>query len=294
MANATSHATVRRQATPEPLEIKSVPSPRAAIRRGSILEGRYAVWAVEAAYVALLGFLAGKLIYTLIEPLSTPFVAPTVVEREITADTSIFQRYNPFTSAPVSTGQPAAYADVEETRLSLTLVGTFVTGERPSATVQTDSAGQQLFFVGDEVVPGTSITDILPDQIILSRRGVRETLSLKGRENMSTVKGRSGGAAATGSVGSPTSLISRFIRMSPASDGKGIVVRAGSEPLLFDRAGLLDEDIVIAANGRALPSDLNQAQTLLLRQLSRGPVTATVMRSGVTLDIVIDPSGLKL
>ncbi|MGV6821010.1 MAG: type II secretion system protein N [Parvularcula sp.] len=270
-----------------------MPRPRAAIRRGSILEGRYAVWAVEAAYVALLGFLAGKLIYTLIEPLSTPFVAPTVAEREITADTSIFQRYNPFTSAPVTTGQSAAYDDVEETRLSLTLVGTFVTGDQPSATIQTDGGGQKLFFIGDEVVAGTSITDILPDQVILSRRGVRETLSLKGRENMIASQDRSTKGAAIGSIGAPSSLISRFIRMSPARDGKGVEVRAGSEPLLFDRAGLLDGDIVIAANGRALPSDLNQAQSMLLRQMSRGPVTATIMRSGVTLDIVIDPSGLK-
>lgn len=259
---------------------------------GSLFESRMAVWGVEAVYVCLLGFLFGKLIWTIFAPLGTPSVMPAPAELGSGADLSILQTSNPFgVVAPVE----VSYAEAEETRLNLKLVGTFVSGAQTSATVQGENGRQKLYFVGDEVANGTTIRDVLPDRVILSRSGVTETLSLEGRERMAQAvpPARQATRQPSASASGGTDLLARYVNVQPNPNGAGFAVSAGANRAIFQAAGFQNGDVVVAANGRQLPADLAQAKATLIRHVGRGPVVLTVNRGGMMIDLALDPTRMS-
>lgn len=248
---------------------------------------------VEAAYVILLGFLFTRLVYGLLTPLEGPRpVAPTAIAPRA-VDLTVFSRFDPFMGRAPAIASPTVQA--VETRLNLRLVGTFVTAGRASATIVTEDGRQQAYAIGDEVGAGVTVTDILTDQVLLSRGGAPETLSLEGRDVVPVAPPAGPapsvpGASALGAAVSAAGALD-IVRIENDGSGRGVVLRAGSNPQLFEISGLIDGDRLLAVDG--VPISPSGAElSALPSKLARGTVSLSIERDGVPLQIVLDQTGL--
>ncbi|WOI54366.1 type II secretion system protein N [Parvularcula sp. LCG005] len=266
-------------------------------QRESAFDSALAIRLVEGCYVALLGFLTIQLIFTLFEPLTIPSGRTFARGDQPIADLTVMSSFDPFIGYAPQTTEVEDYTPAAETMLNIKLVGTYVIGDEPSATIATESNGQRLFFVGDTISSGVTVRDILSDQVILNRNGITETLSLENRAPVARQTSSGPRTAPTpGSTGSRPpagdSVLSSYVQVGPAPGTQGLVLSAGTNPMFFEAAGLIDGDILLNINGQPVSSNPAQVMGSMATMLSRGPVTATISRHGEEFDIVLDPSGL--
>ncbi|MEM9421230.1 MAG: type II secretion system protein N [Pseudomonadota bacterium] len=256
---------------------------------------------IEGAYVMLLGFLMTKLIYVLLTPLATPETLPSGVgPGPAPVDLSLLSRFDPFIGVVVPAQQPT-YVAAQETKLNLKLVGVTYVDEngRTSATIEADSGDQRPYFEGDAISDGVTIRDILPEQVILLRNGVAETLSLEGRDPEaagarspvhSPQRGQAGIRTAASGSGSPVAFgdLSAFVQLRPEAGGIGLY--PGASPDAFARVGLKAGDVLVAVNGNPVSTALTQRPGSIVNMLTAGPARFTVERDGNPIELSIDPT----
>lgn len=259
----------------------------------SLLKGGMAVRLIEAAYVILLGILITQLVYTLITPLQRPNDQVANVDARPPADVTIFNRYDPFVgNTPVVTD--VIQEAVEETTLNLRLVGTFVSGDNSSATIRTDNGAQRPYYIGETVIAGVTIRDVLPDQVILNRNGVSETLSLEGREGLRQAReqnqaSQSEAVANTLSNAPLFSSLSAFVTVRPMRNGN-VALYPGSQPQFFVQAGLEPGDELVSINGQSLATLAGSVDGLApLGQ--GGTIRLSILRNGQPMDISLNGAG---
>lgn len=284
------------------------PAAPAAGRRPPARRGR--AWLtprlVELAYIALLGVLLVRLVWLLVTPLPQPEIetrSPAAAPER--ADLSVFSRFDPFGGTPGAEEAVPDYADAQETTLDLRLVGTTVGGSITTATIETPNGRQRTVPLGEEILSGVVLRDVLPEQAILSRNGVTETLTLAGRDPRTPrreSRGRPAPAAGpASSVQRPDitpaanlAALARSFSFRPLRDDAGEVLGyalyPGGSRELFDRSGFAEGDIVTAVNGTPAPSDPEDLLELMADLPPGTPFTVTVERGGLPLDVPVDPS----
>lgn len=260
---------------------------------------------VEYAYIALLGFLLVRLVWAATTPIVPPALPDAARAPGIDADLSVFGRFDPFGAAgPADAPAEASYAGAAETTLDLRLVGVTIGGGVKTATIEVPSGEQDSFLVGEEIVGGVTLRDVLPNQAILNRNGLTETLTLRDRS------ARLGGARSAPGRDLPMSrrqppqasqeiltpgqaLASLSRAIDFRQDEAGLVLAPGTEPSLFGAAGFAEGDVVTAVDGMAAPQDPERLLELMADLPPGRPFTVTVERDGVPLDVPVDLGSIR-
>jgi general secretion pathway protein C len=133
-----------------------------------------------------------------------------------------------------------------------------------SAIIAGEDGIQNSFAVGEEVAPGVTLDSVAFDHVILSRRGVKESLYLDQSVPAETVSPSGTAAAGTSSstpVGNGAALnaetLQKSIGFAPRNEGgrvTGIVLQPRDDGTMLRNAGFQAGDIVIAINGRPVTS----------------------------------------
>ncbi|WP_028079311.1 type II secretion system protein GspC [Solimonas soli] len=260
--------------------------------------GRRLPSAVSLLLVALLAYLAAKLLWALMPvPEAGRWQPPALPPAQTTA------RHEPNVTAladahlfgvwqPVPTGQNAAEAP--DTRLSLTLFGILAaTTEHDSRALIAGGEGDEKpYAIGDDIVRGVSLQAIFPDRVVLSRNGQLETLRLNkdapGGDVAETPRTPSADSSQIARIRTEImtdpSKASQYIRIQPANINgqlKGFRVYPGRERGAFNQLGLRPGDLVTSVNGVQL--DDSQKALQMLTELSQASsVSVTVERGGQT------------
>ena len=261
---------------------------------------------VEYAYVVLFGFLVVRLIAVIVTPIEAPPLAPAASAPGIDADLSVFGRFDPFGAAgPADAPAEQSYAGAAETTLDLTLKGVSIGGGVKTATIELPDGRQKPFSLGDEIVGGVTLRDVLPNQAILNRNGLTETLTLKDRSG-GAVSGRGRGASrdlpmsrrappqARSEIVSPGQALGVLSRSFDFREGDGgFELVPGTEPALFDQAGFAEGDVVMMVDGMAAPQDPERLLELMADLPPGRPFTVTVERGGIPLDVPVDLGSIR-
>src|SRR5688572_28436016 len=114
------------------------------------LDARGLVAAAQVLLVLLLAFLAARLIWAVATPVGPVGAPPAPQDTAVTADASIFSRFDPFFQMLGPAG-PAVVSD-----LDIELYGTRVdnVNGRGSAILAVGQDPQRSFLVGEQLMPG--------------------------------------------------------------------------------------------------------------------------------------------
>jgi general secretion pathway protein C len=197
---------------------------------------------------------------------------------------------------PVKTIVPV---DAPDTRLKLTLHGTFASADKhlARAIIADERGNEEMYAVGD-IVPGNAeLSEIQADKVILQRSGRYEVLRLP-RDSLTSDTGIPTVSAATatryGTTSERLQSLRRTLRRNPKSlfglvrtipkkdaHGKmiGYILEPGREPQLFHQMGLKPGDIVTRINDIDLNNIASGMQALRSVQ-SGDTVSMTVQREG--------------
>ncbi|MGL5839968.1 MAG: type II secretion system protein N [Sphingorhabdus sp.] len=182
---------------------------------------------------------------------------------------ALFASFDPFSRTAQSEEGSA-----NVTSLSLTLFGTrfneFTGGG--SAILAGADGVQQSYSVGEEVLPGVTLSKVAFDHVILSRAGVEESLYIDQSVPAETV-GEPNAAAATvlssPAGGSQVKLTATTLRdsigVTPRTEGgriTGLVLNARDDGAMMKNAGLASGDILVSINGRPIGSAADIAAQL--------------------------------
>lgn len=295
----------------------SLNSPRALLAAYE----RYGAWLPKAASLLLtmvLARLAAELVWALVPQPATsawqpPPSAPAAnaakgVDLNAIASANLFGQYQP---------QHADAVDIKharETTLNLTLLGVFAWDEKLSRAIIEPQGGEaKPFAIGDTVVAGATLQQVLPDRAILLRNGRPEALKLKkGASDGSgdTAEGDGGDGEAppeddqanaddepANSVSevrnvllSDPSRAAEFIRVMPLNAGNGLNgyrVYPGPDRTLFTGTGLRPGDVVTAVNGVQL-NDPARAIQMLGDLAHTNNLSITVNRGGSNQNIQVN------
>ncbi|MCW8919206.1 MAG: type II secretion system protein GspC [Gammaproteobacteria bacterium] len=206
-----------------------------------------------------------------------------------------------------ATAPPTPVIDAPETRLSLTLRGIVAVsdGGVGRALIAEGTQEDRLYKVGDALIGGAVLHEVLTDKVILKRGERLETLTLP-RERVgvadgvpaiaANAQGGAGGALSQQlrtlrqSVINDPQLAFSLVKMQPVMEGgaiKGYRVTPGKERKLFHDAGLRAGDVVTRVNGVAL-SDTSQLAALYSQFQSASRFDLVVQRGGRTTSLTID------
>jgi len=256
----------------------------------------------------------------------SPSAAPTPADLQ-KADYAAIAGWHLFGTVDRSQPPPAAVvqeAPVEETRLDLKLVGLFYgeDGARALALIAEGRDEERIYTLGDQLSGGVKLEQIQRDQVILSRNGRRETLSLpkyEALEGAPPTLDRELFTPVSPSLSEPSSASQAEAKVINASavvrpfrekaisqpevlqdlaftspylrDGQftGFRLRPGKNRRLLRRLGLRSGDVVTQINGMPLTSP-DQGIGLLQELLNAPQVNLQVLRNGeeIPLTIILD------
>ena len=265
---------------------------------------------VEYAYIALLGFLLVRLVWAATTPIVPPALPDARAAPGIDADLSVFARFDPFGAAgPADAPAEQSYAGAAETTLDLRLVGVSFGNGVKTASIEVPSGDQDSFLVGEEIIGGVTLRDVLPNQAILNRNGLTETLTLRdrsgrlgGRRSAPSIPGggrdlpadRRQAAQAAQTIVTPGQALDSLSRaLDFRQDEAGLVLAPGTEPGLFGASGFAEGDVVTMVDGMAAPQDPERLLELMADLPPGRPFTVTVERDGVPLDVPVDLGSIR-
>ncbi|MDN5869636.1 MAG: type II secretion system protein GspC [Nitrococcus sp.] len=191
--------------------------------------------------------------------------------------------------------------DAPETRLNLELHGVLHSSEWAWAIIADGGGADRLYREGDELPSGAAVVAIYPDRVILQTDGRHEALRLPRKllQSMPVSDSAAPRPAASGAnmlgeyrdrITSRPEALLQYLRISPVRNGDeltGFRVWPGSNPVLFQAAGLRPGDLVTAIGGMPLTSQ--QAALKALKHLRAGNrVTLSILRDGRQEIIVLD------
>ena len=231
-------------------------------RDASLLYGW--LWALLAL---LLIIAVVRLVWTIITPVS-PYGDWQPAGAEIVdpaARAMIFSRFDPFNRAAIQDTD----GTIDITSLQLTLYGIRInqaTGSG-SAIIGGEDGVQMSYNIGEEVMPGVTLSEVAFDFVVLSRNGAKESLYLDQSVPAETVgtAGTGGGTAQSGEYiiddGANQPLTADSLRaavnFAPRTDnGKvtGLVVSPNGNGQIFSATGFRSGDIIVAVNARPINS----------------------------------------
>jgi len=266
---------------------------------------RYEPWAFRLAILVLLLLLAqatAGLLWDILAPTTRVVVsAPAMTQAAGTGASTSRAGVSPVTEdlfgEPV-TATVTSIEDAPDTKLDLSLIGVFATGDSSAlAIIASGRRPEALFAVGDDLPGGATLRAIYADRVILERNGDLETLRLPQESlgGLSTTDGPTGTVRTDASLGSQLQAYRREAMRNPASMAEYVEaqpVEQGGRFLgyrlilkkdvpVFNELGLSPGDIITEVNGIAL--DQPDAGIRALRQLATArEINLTVLRNGRT------------
>ena len=251
---------------------------------------------VEGAYVVLFAILLVRLVVMLRTPVPEP-VTQAPASGGLNVPLGILSQVDPFGGEAPEEADPAAYADAAETTLDLTLFGLNIGPDLITATIQTPDGRQNPYMVGQEILPGVVLRDARPNQAILSRGGLTETLTLREDRPGGRPASRPTGAnlpAAAAMLTPAETLAAASAALDLRRDENGaMALYPGAARQAFRDAGFAPGDVVVAVGGVAAPDDPERVLELIADMPPGRPVVITVERDGIPLDVPVDLQALN-
>lgn len=259
------------------------------------------------ALVLILAWLVARLFWLFISPGPAvsdlrPHPLPTPLQAsggsEVRADLSLIMTQNPFQAADT---EAVVVTDAPETDLNLKLSALFMsTGEGvSSATIVTPDNETSRYELGDEILPGVILEQVLSDRAIISRDGREETIMRSGRTAGLSVIGdpaavkTDAGQVTTESTPlfnpgiSARTLMAGLAVEVEQEDGvtESLLLQPRGDATLMNSAGLAPGDRLVNVNGTRV-AELDPS-ALASRLATGGTTTITIVREGEirTVDI---------
>lgn len=269
---------------------------------------RAAVVTVEIALIAAIAFALARLIWLVAFGASAGnFEAASANSRNSNeagsgyiADLNALANAQLFADRRSEPEVVAVAQQAPETQLNLVLRGIRGGADPQSgaAIIQTPDNRQQFFSVGATVMDGVTLEEVHVDHVIISRRGIAESLYLRERDERQTGTAPTAAPSpaarsavnATGADRLPGFELAEIFQVRPAvQNGRMIGYRlTGDNAVILEAVGLRPGDIVTAVNGRSLAdvSDLNG----LFEQIEEeeNAVSLSVQRNGLSLNIQVE------
>ncbi|MEQ8177494.1 MAG: type II secretion system protein N [Amphiplicatus sp.] len=266
---------------------------RAGGRLSRLLPGSAAPRLVEIGLAAVLAALLALTVLKIASPLPVP-KTPAVPAPAVAAGPAAAK--NPFTLADAAPPESAGPATPEaaETTLDLMLHGTWVDAERGAAIIRTPDGEQHTFIVGDTICCGAKLEGVYPDQVIITRNGVRESLRLPNKREISPPPQPAVAAPETAPSAehSPADVksLAQIVRFRPAPDGSGgvrLALHPADDRRAFEALGLREGDILVSVNGAPAPTGLDGVSQLLSTLAGAESVMIAVDRDGAPTSVEI-------
>lgn len=263
-----------------------------------ILHGIRVVLVIVVAYLgasAFWFFTAGP------EPLPVA-VESTAPTEQAGVDIAALRAMNLF-GTPAAAPRAAPTEVLQETRLSLVLVGVFVADEpeASSALIARSGATPELVSAGDRLPGGATLLEVFADRVVIRRGGARELVRFAEPRSISVSRVAPEGAPrATSSARNfgveepqqsfadaieeyrreidenPESALQR-LGVEPVVAGQAQGYTLGSQPALLARTGLRTGDVVLSVNGRPI-GNVNQDRLELDNIVAQGTARLEVKR----------------
>jgi general secretion pathway protein C len=229
----------------------------------------------ELLLLLLIAVQAARLVWILLVPVGPVGDWKAAGALTAPADSSALVAFDPFFRLDGAAG-PAVV-----TSLNLKLYGVRedrATG-RGSAIIALPDGRQMDFAVGEEIMPGVTLTAVGFDNVTISRNGVAEQIFLDQSPPAQTIGAPETVAQAPAPVATPSVAAGQAINFQPRTAGgqvTGLIVAPGSDGgQAFRAAGFVAGDVIVAINGQRV-SSLEQARAAM----RRGDVTVMVDRGG--------------
>ncbi|MEM7501392.1 MAG: type II secretion system protein GspC [Pseudomonadota bacterium] len=204
---------------------------------------------------------------------------------------------------------PTPTEDLAETRLALTLKGTMAgtDDELTVAIIEDNTKEEKIYAIGDAVAAGATLHSVYPDQVVLRRGGVLESLKLpkdlpagSAPVRQQTTVARTAQPAQSPSLQSTitqnASKLADVIRPTPYFVGgqqQGYRVYPGRDRKQFAALGLRPGDLIKDIDGASL-TDPQQALQIFQNLGTADQVSVTVERNGQPQVLVLSTSQLSL
>ena len=211
--------------------------------------------------------------------------------------------------------------DVEETKLNLSLMGSFANENKEKAYAIIAKASKQSLYKVDDQIDGLSnvkLVSVFTDRVILDNRGKQEALymypegeSLSSGNVSADVVSRLEGGGGTRSLPKPVSAakalsgisdnarlekisdVIRFTRKTESGKMIGFRVLPGRNRAAFEQTGLQLNDVVTAIDGQSL-DNLKAANQIYQQKRNATQASLTVLRNGEELAVDIDLNSINL
>ena len=252
------------------------------------------------ALLALLLILAAvRLIWIMVTPVE-PYGDWQPSGAEIidpAARSMIFSRVDPFNRTAVQETDNT----IDITSLQLTLYGIRINqaSGQGSAIIGGEDGVQTSYNVGEEVMPGVTLSEVAFDFVVLSRNGAKESLYLDQSIPAETV-----GSAGTGGAPAPSGdyiiddgaaqpvtadSLRSAVNFAPRTDNgqvTGLTVSPNGNGQLFTATGFRAGDVIVGVNGTPIRSAADVG--MLMNQIKPGArLSVEVERGAAKLPIAI-------
>ncbi|MEX0975804.1 MAG: type II secretion system protein GspC [Woeseia sp.] len=283
----------------------------------AVINQRLPKWIALLLVIAIAWQLA-RMVWLLIpDPSASVPIAATPAERSAAAasargagqpdfqsiaDAHLFGVASAEAPPPVS----ESLADLEETRLNLSLKGTIAAadGAQSIAIIADTRNEEKVYAIDDVVVPGATLHAVFADRVVLNRSGVLEVLKLPQDFPTSAQPVRRATPVATRTTEANPSIqeaitanatkLADVIRPTPyfvAGQQQGYRVYPGRDRRQFAALGLRPGDLIKDIDGQAL-TDPQQAMEIFQNLGSADQVSVTVERNGQPEVLVLSTSQL--
>jgi len=243
--------------------------------------------ALEIALLSLLAIQCARLVWTIATPVGPvgEWRTQSALRPLLPGSSALLGGFDPFFRLSESSG-PAVVTSLD---LKLYGVREDRASGRGSAIIATPDGVQRSFAVGEEIVPGVTLTAVSFDSVAISRGGVTEQLFLDQSAAAPVVAPPPPppmiGVPAV-EVAPPPPPSPSEIRVQPrVSNGRvtGVAVYPQGSGEAFRAAGLAPGDVIVSANGERIGS-AEQAQEIAAR-IGDGEVSLEVDRGGRVVPI---------
>jgi general secretion pathway protein C len=241
--------------------------------------------ALEIALLSLLAIQCARLAWTIVTPVGPvgDWRTQSALRPLLPGSSALLGGFDPFFRLSESSG-PAVVTSLD---LKLYGVREDRASGRGSAIIATPDGVQRSFAVGEEIVPGVTLTAVSFDSVAISRGGVTEQLFLDQSAAAPVVAPPPPmiGVPAVQVAPPPPPPVSE-IRVQPrVSDGRvtGVAVYPQGSGEAFRAAGLAPGDVIVSVNGERIGS-AEQAQAIASR-IGDGEVSLEVDRGGRVVPI---------
>ena len=257
----------------------------------------------EILLVLVLAVCLARIAISIAAPLPLPQGQAVAAAPAAAGDASVTAK-SPFPSTVIADEPVETAPSVAETTLDLTLTGIWADIENGSATIRTPDGKQSRFAVGDTIVSGVILDAVFPDQAIISRDGVRESLRFESKAMIEqapqTIRphGRRAPDAPPTSVTSVAlGELSSILRLAPSLNREGqlvIEVYASRNRAAFAALGLQDGDRIMSIDGAATPTDPAALTAAMNRMQRQGSANLVIERNGEAVPLAISLADLGI